>query len=241
MFNRAVFKQDLQINQKTILICYLCQFISLLLASAIRNMRLIDIADIFWDTIPVVIVPMAMQFVLAYELVKKRERDKTLAFILSTAIEPSAAILTKAAFMMANTFVLFSASMFYGCITHVYDLTGVWNANTYIVLNLGGMCLQLFTGGWCFLISCADKERKPFFYWIAGPGVLLFFYGIYLLYYLFPQAFALQFFTIFGLFQQQMFAKGSMLVLPCCVLLGAGGLALFGLGRYLFCKRGLYV
>ena len=71
MFNFAVLKQDFLISRKTLAVSGIAQLFSLFLATLIRNMRLIDISDIFWDTLPVVIIPMAMQIALAYELVNK--------------------------------------------------------------------------------------------------------------------------------------------------------------------------
>lgn len=242
MLNIAILKQDFLINKKTIMGCALAQFISLFLAVMIRNMRLIDISDIFWDTLPTVIIPMIMQMILAYEVVKKREADKTMAFILSTRIRPSEVIVTKAIFMIVSTFLLLVCSMAFGCLTHVYDLTGVWDGNRYIVLNLGAMCLQLFVGGWCFLVSCVERETKPLFYWKAGVGVVTLFYAVYLLYYTYPQRlFFLQYLTFFSLFRQELFAAGSLLTLPASVFLALLGLAFFVGGRILFCGRSMRI
>lgn len=242
MLSIPILKQDFLINKKAILVCYACQFFSLLLATVIRAMRLMQISDIFWDTIPVVIVPMAMQIVLAHEVVRKCEADKTMDFLLSASVSPAQVITTKAGFLVINMFFLLALSLLYGCVTHVYDLTGVWNGNTYIVLNLGGMCLHLFTGGWCFLVSCMGKTEKPLFYWMAGAGPLVLFYIVYLTYYLGPpQLFFLQYITVFSLFRQAMFANASLAVLPFCVLLAALGVACFWGGRRLFCGRSLRI
>ncbi len=235
-----ILKQDFLINKKPILICYLCQFFSLLLAAAIRGMRLMEISDIFWDTLPVVIIPMAMEIVLAHRTVRMCEADKTMDFLLSASVTPAQVITTKAFFAALNMFLLISLSMLFGCLFHVYDLTGVWNSNTYIALNLGGMCLQLFVGGWCFLISCADRIRKKTAYWIVEAALPAALYGIYLLYYLFPrQLFLLQYITIFSLFRQELFARGSLMALLASVILAVLGLGCYGAGRYLFCGRSL--
>lgn len=239
MLSIPILKQDFLINRKPILICYFFQFFSLLLATLIRGMHLIEISDIFWDTIPVVIVPMAMQIILAHEVICRCEADKTMDFLLSTSVSPSQVLTTKAVFMVLNMFFLFALSMLYGCAVHVYDLTGVWNGNTYIILNLGGMCLQLFVGGWCFLISCVSNSKKPFFYWLAGAGVMILLYGIYLLYYLVPPLFFLQYVTIFSLFRQSLFAGASLAALPASVILAVLGIACYGGGRHLFCGRSL--
>lgn len=241
MFNPAILKQDFRINKKLLAICFAAQFFSLLLASVIRGMKLIDISDIFWDTIPVVIIPMAMQIALAYMLVKRCEDERTMTIILSTAIRPEEAITTKALFMVMSNFLLFGASMFYGCLTHVYDLTRVWNSSTYIALNLGGMCLQLFVGGWCYLMCCVSKSVQPLFYWLAGAGVPVLCYGIYLLYYLVEPLFFLQYLTPFGMFRQEWFASGSMLAVAGSILFAALGIVCFGFGRYAFVRRSLRV
>lgn len=241
MFNFAVLKQDFLISRKTLAVSGIAQLFSLFLATLIRNMRLIDISDIFWDTLPVVIIPMAMQIALAYELVNKCERDKTMTFILSTSVTPEEAITTKAIFMVLSTFLLLFLSMLYGRITHVYDLTGVWNSRSYTALNAGGLCLQLFTGGWCYLICCLEKSKKPMFYWIAGAGAAVLLYGLYLLYYLFAPLFFLQYLTVFSLFRQEWFASGSVLAPVGSAVLAFLGIACYGFGRYKFCRRSLRV
>lgn len=241
MFNLAILKQDFRINRKTLAVCCCVQFFSLFLGTIIRNMRLIDISDIFWDTIPVVIVPMAMQIALAHSLVNRCEDERTMTFILSAGVSPQAAITTKAVFLILSSALLFFLSTLYGCLTHVYDLTGVWESGAYIALNLGGFCLQLFAGGWCYLICCLPKSANPMFYWLAGAGVLTVFYAVYLLYYLVEPLFFLQFVTVFSLFRQEWFASGSVLAAIGSLVFAAAGTACYVFGGHAFCRRGLRV
>lgn len=238
MFNIAVFKQDFMINKKTILVGYLFQLASLLLATIIRNMRLIQISDIFWDTLPIVVIPMIVQMVLAFRLVRQCEMEKTMVFLLCAENEPVRIIAAKAVFLCVNTFLMFAFSMFYGCLTHVYDLTGVWNGNTYIVLHMGAMCLQTLIGGWCFFASCLGKKPNAVLYLRMAVCVPVLLYGLYLLYYIYPnQLYYLQYVTIFSLFRQEMFASASLLVLPSSLILAAAGIGFFLLGGRIFCRR----
>lgn len=238
MLNVPILKQDFIINRKTLLVFYCLQTASLLIAAVIRNMRLIQISDMFWDTLPVVVFPMLLGMVLALEAVRKRDADKTMTFLLSTGISPSQIIMTKAMFVGMSVFVLLVFSTLLGSVFHVYDLTGVWNQNTYIVLNLGAMCLQLFMAGWCFFISCVGKEPSMPLYYGLGMGLPLLFYAVYLLQDFVPQLSALQYVTFFSLFQQAMFASPGISAFLACLVLAVAGVVFFGLGRYVFCTRG---
>ncbi|MDO5539712.1 MAG: hypothetical protein Q4F83_06520 [Eubacteriales bacterium] len=239
MVNGAILKQDFFINRRTLVMIYVLQFVSLLLAAGIRNMRLIEISDIFWDTIPVVIIPMILMIILAYTTVKRRADDKTMDFLLATSVSPSRIIGTKAVFLLMNSFFLMAISMVFGIMAKVYDVTGTWTQDTYILLNLGGFCLQVFAGGYCFFISCVSIYRKETFYWKAAGSVLVLEYLIYLASVLYPKLRILQYVSIFSLFQQEKYCAGSMINLLTSLLLVLAGTALYAGGGHSFCTRSL--
>lgn len=240
MLNIPILKQDFMINRKTLVVFYCLQAASLLIAAVIRNMRLIQISDMFWDTLPVVVIPMLMSMVLAMETVRRRDADKSMTFLLATGISPSQIIMTKAVFVGLSAFVLLAFSMLLGSVLHVYDLTGMWNQNTYIVLNLGAMCLQLFIAGWCFFISCAGSRPSMPFYYGLGIGLPLLFYAVYLLQDFVPELSVLQYITVFSLFRQEMFVSPGVSAFLASLTLAVAGLVFFGLGRYVFCGRGAH-
>lgn len=240
MVNGAILKQDFFINRRTLLIIYVVQFLSLLAAAVIRSMHMIEISDIFWDTIPVVIVPVILMIILAYTAVKCRADDKTVDFLLSTSVSPSGIIGTKAVFLLMNSFFLMAVSMVFGILTKVYDVTGMWTQDTYILLNLGGFCLQVFTGGYCFFISCVSIYRKKAFYWTAAGGVLVLEYLIYLACVVYPKLKILQYISVFTLFQQEKYCAGSMINLLTSLLLVLAGTALYAVGAHSFSTRGLH-
>lgn len=232
MLSIPVLKQDFKINARRILGVYMVQICSLLLAAGICEMKLIEISDIFWDTIPVVLAPMAMQMILACEVVQKRSEDGTIDFILATQISPEKMIHTKILFMTLNTAMLFGLSVILGCICRVYSLTGVWEQKTYLLLNLGGFCLQMFVGGFCFLVSCTGRGMP--FYLKLAVGLPAVEYLLYLGYYLMPELFFLKYMSVFSLFQHDFFSKQSVLlwiVTAGFLILGA---VFFALGRYVF-------
>lgn len=237
MISFPVLKQDFKINARLLLIIYGMQFFCLLLAAGIRNMRLIEISDIFWDTIPVVVIPLCMVVVLSYNLVSRCEEEKTMDFILATEITPKKVIWTKSIFLVLNVLLLTVFSVGIGCAGKIYDLTGIWEQNTYLWLNAGGFCLQIFWCGYCMLISCVKKRGTKYVYWKAGALIPLVFYVIYLLYYLIPELYFLEYVTIFSLFQQQDFVQFNIMNLLISLLFLAGGGLLFGVAGQVFCKR----
>lgn len=239
MSNWAVLKQDYLINRRKIGMIWLLQFGSLLLAAVVRNMRLVQISDIFWDTIPVVIIPALLMITLAYATVKRNWDDKTMDFLLASQHSPSGIIGAKIVFLLMNSFFLMAASMGFGTVTKVYDLMGTWTQDTYILLNLGGFCLQVFVGGFCFLIACAGLHRKESFYFKVTGIFLGLEYLIYLVSTLYSWLSPLGYASVFSLFRQQKYCDGSMICLLTSLILLVAGTAFFVGGRHIFCSRSL--
>lgn len=235
MFNVPLLKQDFKINRRWILGIYGIQLCSLLMAAGICEMNLIEISDIFWDTLPVIIIPLIMQMMLAYQVVQKRVEDGTMDFVLSTQISQEKMLGSKIVFMILNMILLLGFSVILGCISRVYRLTGVWSQETYLLLNMGGFCLQVFWGGFCFMISCG--ARTPSLYLKLAIGIPVLQYLLYLGYYLVPQLFFFKYLTIFTLFQHSMFAKRSVLLWIGSAIYLVLGMIFFFVGRYLFLKR----
>lgn len=239
MTNRAILKLDFLINRRSIQKIWLLQLISLLTAAIIRGMGLTQVSDMFWDTIPVVILPTVLMFWLAYTVVKRSEDDKTMAFLMATQNSPGMIIGTKAMFLLINSFFLMAASMGFGLVTRVYDLMGTWTQDTYVLLNLGSFCLQVFVGGFCFFVSCASIYRKKFFYFKVAGLFLGVEYLIYLVWFLNPELAVFEYLSVFSLFQQQMYCSGSMVNLLTSLILVVAGTGLYLGGRHSFCNRSL--
>ncbi len=235
MFSAALLKQDYKINRKRILGIYVLQLLSLLVAVGICEMNLIQVSDIFWDTLPVFVIPLAMQMLLAYQAVQKRVEDGTVDFILATQISREKMLTTKIIYMILNTALLFGVSALIGCASSVYRLPGTWSRETYLLLNLGGFCMQIFWGGFCFMVSCRAARRSVYLKLAVGIPILQ--YLLYLGYYLVPQLSFLKYLTIFSLCQHVMFAKKSALLWVASAICFVLGIVFFLAGRYLFQKR----
>ena len=54
MLNLPIIRQDFKINRGRILVMFVLQMVSMLMAIGICEMKMIEISDIFWDTIPVI-------------------------------------------------------------------------------------------------------------------------------------------------------------------------------------------
>lgn len=237
MFNIPIIKQDFRINRSRILILFILQMVSMLLAIGICEMNLIEISDIFWDTIPVLILPMLLEMILAYETVTKCREDGTMDLILATGIKPEKILRSKAVTILGAGVGLIMISMLLGCLTKVYRLTGEWTQNSYLLLNLGAVCLQVFVTGFCFWMACSCKNIKS--YIRTAVLIPLGMYAIYLVYYWVEQLFFLQYITVFSLYRQEWYAKGSvMAVIGSGVFLVMGVLFLF-LGKRAFYRLNL--
>lgn len=235
MLSIPVIKMDLRINIRRIAVFFGLQLASMLIAIGICTMKLIEISDIFWDTIPVIIIPMLMQMVLAYELVLHCRENGTIKFLMASPKSRACIFQTKAGFLIGTNLALFAGTTLLGVITKVYRLTGMWSCQEYICLNIGGFCLQIFLMGFCFWMSCQKDSLGSYLSFSVGIPVL--FYGIYLIYYLVEKCWFLQYITIFSLFRQHWYQKGNILwMIGCAVYLLLGAL-FFALARRAFIRQ----
>ncbi len=233
MLNLPIIRQDFKINRGRLLVMFVVQMVSMLMAIGICEMKLIEISDIFWDTIPVMIVPMLLEMLLAYETITRCTEEGTMDLILATGIKPQKILLSKIFFIMASGVVLLGAATLLGCLTRVYRLTGEWNQNSYLCLNAGAVCLQIFLGGFSCWMACRSGSLKR--YVLTGVLIPILLYVIYVGYYRIPQLFFLQYISVFSLFRQSWFAKGSVMA-----WIGSGILLIVGILCFLLGNRAFY-
>lgn len=235
MFNIPIIKQDFRINRFRIFVLFVLQMISMLMAIGICEMNLIEISDIFWDTIPVIIIPMLLEMILAYETVTKCREDGTMDLILATGIKPEKILFSKAAIILGSGIcpILLSAAL--GCLTRVYRLTGEWKQNSYIFLNAGAVCLQIFLSGFSFWMACRCKNIKSYIRTAVLIPVCM--YGIYTVYYWVGQLFFLQYVTVFSLYRQEWYAKESLMAAIGSGVFLVAGVVFFFLGKRAFYKE----
>lgn len=237
MFSMALIKQDFKINHSRIMTLFVMQMVSMLMAIGICEMKLIEISDIFWDTIPVIIIPMAAQMLLAYETITKCQENKVMELILSTGLKEERIMGSKMVLILGTGIFLIISSAVLGVCTGVYRLTGEWKRDSYILLNVGACCLQIFLGGFLYWMACRSRSLKQYLKTAVLFPVCM--YVIYLIYYWVQPLFFLKFVTVFSLYRQQWYAKESVMALiGSGVLLVAGIIFLF-LGNRAFYNQNL--
>lgn len=236
MFSVPVLKQDLQINIRRILVFFTLQIASMLLAVGICDLKLVEISDIFWDTIPTILVPAGVQMLLAYEVLTKRRMDGTMELFLSTGVRAEKVIRTKVLLVVGTgmLFLVVSSALGYG--TGVYRLIGEWRGSSYLWLNVGAGCLQVFLGGFYFFAACRAESLVGYLKVAAVLPIVM--YVIYVVYYWVPQLFVLQFLTVFSLFRQEWFAAGAIPAAVGSVLYLVFGFIFFQAGKNCFYRRG---
>ncbi|MDO4634150.1 MAG: hypothetical protein Q4B01_09870 [Eubacteriales bacterium] len=207
MCNLGLLKQDFKINRWVLILFYVLQTLSLCLAWMIRRMHLIQISDVFWDTIPTILIPAGLAIMLAYSTVLARKQDGTMDFLLTTPLNIRKIFRTKAVFVFLNLFLLLALSTGFGLLTKGYLLSGQWQAASYIRLNIGAFCLQFLISSYCLLISCSVRHTRS--YTIFGVLLPVLMYGIYVIYYLNPGLQVLQFLSVFSLYRQRWYLTGN--------------------------------
>lgn len=235
MFNIPILKQDFKINDKRLLVMFSLELVSILLAVGICEMNLVEISDIFWDTIPIILIPMFLEMMLAYQLITRRAEDGTMEFLLATDIGPGAIMGTKAVMITATGFLMIIFVTVVGAFTKVYRLAGIWDQASFIMLNVGALCLQFFISGFCFFAACRSRSLLSYIRLAVVLPVLM--YVIYVAYYLVEQLFFLQYITLFSLFRQVWYAKGYFMAYLGMGIFLLGGAAFFYLGRKSFYSR----
>ncbi len=235
MFNIPILKQDVKINDKRLLVMFALELVSILLAVGICEMNLVEISDIFWDTIPIILIPMFLEMMLAYHLITRRVEDGTMEFLLATDIGPGKIMGTKAVMITASGFLMIILVTVIGALTQVYRLAGYWNQNSFLMLNLGALCLQFFISGFCFFIACRSRSLLAYIRIAVIIPVLM--YVMYIGYYLVEQLFFLQYVTLFSLFRQSWYARGYFMAYVGMGIFLLAGAAFFYLGRKSFYDR----
>ena len=237
MFNIPIMKQDFRINRSRILVLFILQMVSMLMAIGICEMKLIEISDIFWDTIPVIIIPMFLEMVLAYETISKCKEEGTMDLILATGIKPEKILRSKGITILGSGMLLILLSAVLGCFTRVYRLTGEWTRNSYLLLNLGAVCLQFFLSGYCFWMACRCKNIMSYIRTALLIPVCM--YAIYIAYYWVQRLFILQYMTVFSLYRQEWYAEQSVMAAIGSGIFLAAGVICFLLGKRAFYKQNL--
>ena len=232
MFSNPIIRQDLKINKSRILILFLLQMCSMLLAIGICEMNLIEISDIFWDTIPVIVIPMLLEMLLAYETITKCKEEGTMDLILATGLKTDRILRSKIAVIYGSGVCLILISAVLGCLSRVYRLTGEWNQKEYILLNVGACCLQLFLSGFSYWMACRCDNLKSYMRTAVVIPVVM--YGLYLIYYWMNQLFFFRYLTVFSLYCQEWFAQESVLALIGSGILLVAGLICFFMGSRSF-------
>ena len=232
MFSIPIIRQDLRINYKRILMLFSMEIVSMLLAIGICAMKLMEVSDIFWDTIPVIVIPMFIMMSLSYEAVCRRKEDGTMDFILATGMKPVKVLRTKFLFVLGVGVICLLTSMLLGCLTKVYSLTGQWSQKSYCMLILGAVVLQFMIGNYCFYIACRAKNFLSYVKFAVLIPIAM--YIIYVVWYWSPDLFFLQFLSVFSLYRQQWYADGSWIAAAGCGIFFVLGVLFRFLGEKAF-------
>lgn len=186
-----------------------------------------------------VIFPMLFCIFRANGLVAKYVDNNSMVSLLTAPVRRRTIAFTQAAVLISGILLLitYCTILEWGCAEKYFP--GQLDITAFLTLNVGLFCLQLFIGGICFLASCIFSDVK---YSVGfGAGIPVVMYTTKMLVNMGGIGENAKYFTFFSLFNPEGITSGESGAVVGVFALLIGGIALFGLGITIFCKKDLQI
>ena len=144
--------------------------------------------------------------------------------------------LTQALCMWVNIGILITYATVAIIISSAIMHPGMLDIGNFILMNVVIFFLHIAISGICFFASCISNDTKCSF--TIGAGIPIVFFLIQMFANMGGKLANLKYLTIFTLFDANDIIAGKSVVFPLCILLVVG-IALYGIGIYIFSKRDL--
>jgi len=186
----------------------------------------------------VLMVPMVFSIILGNKLVAGYVDRGSMANFLATPNKRVKLVLTQALCMWVSIGLLIAYVTVAIIISSVLMHPGMLDVGKLVLINVDIYFLHFAIGGICFLASCISNDTKRSF--TIGAGIPIVFFLVQMLANLGGRLENLKYFTIFTLFNANDVIAGKNVIYPIIALL-VMGIALYGIGIYIFSKRDLSV
>lgn len=186
-----------------------------------------------------VIFPMLFCIFRGNGLVAKYVDNGSMVSLLAAPIKRRTVALTQAIVLISGILLLmlYSTILEWVCAEHYFP--GELDKSTFLLLNVGLLCLHLFIGGICFLASCAFSDVK---YSVGfGVGIPVIMYAAKMLVNMGGMGENAKYFTFFTLFNPEGIVAGEKGAIVEVLVLLIGGIILFISGITVFCKKDLHI
>ncbi|MDL2224819.1 ABC transporter permease subunit [Eubacteriales bacterium OttesenSCG-928-M02] len=179
--------------------------------------------------------PLVFLIMLSNKLVARYVDHGSMAYLLATPHTRRSIILTQMLVLLSSTLLLVLFVTLFGILLSHLAFPGALDVGTFLLLNLGWLCLLLFLGGLCFFFSCLfnDSRRSYGF----GIGLTIAFLLVQMLSQVGDKLEGLRYATPLSLFQPTAILAGDAAQIWMLGLLFLLGAALFTAGAIIFTKK----
>lgn len=181
--------------------------------------------------------PMIFCILRAHGLIARYVDNGSMVALMAAPVKRRTVALTQAAVLISGILLIaaYATALEFVCAAVMFP--GELSVGTLLALNGGLACLLLFTGGVCFLCSCAFSDARYSLGFGAGIPALMF--VLQMLGNMGGVAQKAKYLTFFTLFDPSGIVAGGSGALAGCLALLVGAAGLFALAVTIFCRKDL--
>ncbi|MBZ9686924.1 ABC transporter permease [Clostridium estertheticum] len=182
--------------------------------------------------------PVIFSIILGNKLIAGYVDRGSMAYLLATPNKRVKLALTQALCLWVSIGLLITYATVAIIISSSIMHPGLLEIGKLVLMNVVIYFLHIAISGICFFASCISNDTKRSF--TIGAGIPIAFFLIQMLANMGGKLENLKYFTLFTLFNANDIIAGKNVVFPV-IILAIVGIALYGIGIYIFSKRDLPV
>ncbi len=185
------------------------------------------------------VFPMIFSILSANKLIARHVDRGSMTYLVAAPVKRSTVAFTQMKVMGTGLFALVLFATVLGIVVCEISFPGELAIGSFIMLNVGVLCLQLFIGGICFLASCIFNDSK---YAVAvGAGIPALGFIVQMLANAGKEFENVKYATFFTLFNADGIVAGEAGSYIGMAILFIGALVLFALAITVFSKKNLHI
>ena len=185
------------------------------------------------------VFPMLFCILSANKLIVRHIDRGSMTFLLAAPVKREAVAFTQIKVLVTGLFALITYATLLGIVNCEISFPGELDIKSFILLNVGTLCLQLFIGGICFLCSCVFTDSK---YAVGvGAGIPALGFILQMMANAGKDLEKIKYATFFTLFDSDGIISGETFAIRGMLALFAGAIVLFSTAILIFSKKDLHI
>lgn len=186
-----------------------------------------------------IVFPMVFSIICANKLIASLVDKGSMSYLLAAPVKRSTVAFTQMTVLLSGVTFLIAYVTMLGIVVSEISFPSELDIGSYILLNVGNLCLHFFIGGVCFVFSCIFSEGK---YAIGfGAGIPALAYIIQMLANAGDKYADAKYLTFLSLFNPEGIVAGEIYSILGIVTLFVGSIALFSVAILIFSKKDLHI